>query len=167
VQSPIVFRFFDVIVLLGSVQAGIIAIVLVYRNTNKASARLFSLILLTLAALALKIELHTLRLWDTPAFRYFPLAIDTLLPVLLYAYLRAVTGRPLNVRRLLLYVLPFLLFLSHALVVYVASLTQSGLAEKDALAEKLWYNTVKDWEDRITMILAVISWTASYRRLTQ
>lgn len=166
-QALIVFRFFDVIVLLGSVQAGIIALLLLARNTGKAPARLFSLNLLTLAALALKIELHTLGLWDTPAFRYFPLAIDTLLPVLLYTYLRAVTGRPLKFRQQLLYLLPFLLFLSHALLVYFLTLPQTVLATRDALAEKWRYNTVKDWEDRVTMIMAVISWVASYRELSK
>lgn len=136
VQSPIVFNLFDVIVLLGTVQAGVIAFILIRSNWGKHSVILFSLILLTLAVLALKIELHTLRLWNRSVFRYFPLAVDTLLPVLLYAYLRVITGRPLDSRRLLLYLFPFLLFLSHALVVYLLILAQTWNCHKGCIGRK-------------------------------
>lgn len=42
-----------------------------------------------------------------------------------------------------------------------------GIATKDALAEKLWYNAVKNLEDATTMVLAVICWLAGYWELTR
>jgi len=163
--AQIVFHTFDVIVLLGIIQAVIIAVVLVMRGTGKPPVLLFGTILLTLAGLSVKILLHTAGFWQLPAFRYFPLAIDTLPAPLLYAYLRSATGLPLTRRRLVLYLVPTVLFMSHAILVYLLVLGQPDALLKDPLAEKLLYNPVKDVEDMIAVILAIVFWLMGYRQL--
>jgi AraC-like DNA-binding protein len=164
-MTGIIFHSFDVIVLTGIAQAMIIAVVILHYGTAKPDSRLFSAILITLALLSTKILLHTTGAWQLPAFHYFPLAIDTLLPLLLYAYLLAATGEPMNNRRFTLYLLPTCLLLLHALVVYILTLGKVDMVAKDRVAESLYYNQVKTLEDVLTLIFALAAWVMGYRKL--
>lgn len=142
-------------VLFGIVQAVLMGIWLLVRNKHVLPAAYFSLILLTLGGLSFKILLHTLGLWERPAFHYFPLAIDTLLPVWLYAYLRSVTGDPISVRMLSFYLMPFFFLMAHAVLVYALP----------SMAGKLYYDAVKNLEDSVALVYAAGSWLLSFRRL--
>jgi AraC-like DNA-binding protein len=164
-MDKLTFHLFDVVVAAGILQAIIMAIVLgAYRVTSQAK-KLFIFILLTLAVLSFKILLHTIGLWNLPAFRYFPLAVDTLLSPLLYLYALSITGNPVNKNKIALYFIPTLVFVLYALVVYVCALSQPSLSQKDELANQLLFNQVKTAEDVIALVSAVIYWLLSFRRI--
>jgi AraC-like DNA-binding protein len=165
-MDGLTFHLFDVLVIAGILQAVIMAVLLFSGQVKGRPQRLFSWILLTLAALSFKILLHTLGLWDMSLFRYFPLAIDTLLAPLLYLYVLAVTGRIPEKKRVLLSLLPAVMFMLYAIVVYLLALGQSTPLLKDRLADRLLFNPVKTAEDMVAVVTAVIFWLLAFRRIT-
>ncbi len=128
---------FGVIIATEIVHAIEIVVVLGVQLVKNQAKTLFIGILLTIAVLCFKISLHTLGLWDLDLFRYFLLAVDTLLPTLLYLYVLSVTGSALMTKRFFLYLLPTLIFSLYALTVYLLTLRQPGLALENRLAGTL------------------------------
>src|SRR5882757_3875038 len=153
-MGHLTFHWFDVVITAGIAQALIMVIAGLVRGIKSREAALFCWILLAMAALSFKILLHTLGLWDMALFRYFPLAIDTLLPPLFYLYALSVTGN--RSRRVYLYLLPTFVFMGHAILVYLLALGRSSPELKDQLADRLLFNPVKATEDIIAVIAAVI-----------
>jgi len=165
-MDRLTFHLFDVLVIAGILQAVIMVILLCSGKIKGRQPLLFRWILLTLAALSFKILLHTLGLWEMPLFRYFPLAIDTLLAPLLYLYVLAVTGNFPEKKRVFLYLIPTLLFMLYAIVVYLLALGQSSPLLKDQIADRLLFNPVKTAEDIVAVISAVIFWLLAFRRIS-
>jgi AraC-like DNA-binding protein len=163
-MGHLTFHFFDVVVAAGIAQALIMVTVWLVHGIKSRQSVLFSCILLTLAVLSFKILLHTLGLWDMAAVRYFPLAIDTLLPPLLYLYVLSVTGN--TAKWLYLYLLPTLVFMSYAILVYLLALRQPSPELKDQLANRLLFNSVKTVEDITAVISAVIYWGFASRLIS-
>lgn len=86
-------NIFDAIVIAGVIQ-GIAATIAVWCYPSKTAGRkLLSALLLTLVFLSIKILLHTSGLWQHSGFRYFPLAIDTLIQPLFYLYCCSLTEK--------------------------------------------------------------------------
>lgn len=159
--------FFDLIVSLGIAQAVVMALILWLSPVTDKAKQLLAVILLVLALLNFKILLHTLGLWQLPAFRYFPLAIDTLPGPLFYFYICTMSGQPLGVKKVLLYLFPVIAFMLHALLVYSLALSRPTLMLKDSVANSLLFDTVKNAEDAAAVIMATIFWVMGYRRLAQ
>ncbi|WP_353718793.1 helix-turn-helix domain-containing protein [Dyadobacter sp. 676] len=97
--------------------------------------------------------LHTLGLWNTRLFRYFPLAIDLTIQPLLYLYVVSVTGSLSKLRRpAILHLLPSFLLMGHALLVYVRVLPLDDFSEKSKVAAAFAYNAVKEIEDYLSVL---------------
>ncbi|MGG7551342.1 helix-turn-helix domain-containing protein [Chryseobacterium arthrosphaerae] len=160
------FDIFDAIVIAGVIQ-GIAATIAVWCYPSNASGRkLLSALLLTLAFLSIKILLHTSGLWQHSGFRYFPLAIDTLIQPLFYLYTCSLTEKDFSLRRRQLWhFAPAALFQIHAIIVYIITMSQPDIHTKDLIAEKeLHYNAVKWTEDMFALFSAVMYWFLSFRR---
>ena len=159
---------FDLLVLIGMIQ-GIITVFLLCLNKTRSSQKsVLIALLLTLVLLSSKILIHTLGFWNYPVFRYLPLAIDTTVQPLVYLYVCSLTLKSFTFKRkYILYFLPTLLFMAHALTVYVTVIFQPDLEIKNILAEKLFYNRVKVVEDGIAVVLGFIFWYLGLKQVQQ
>lgn len=159
------FSLFDVIVLVGILQ-GIIASIQLFHNNRRSSDKLLAWILVTTVLLNCKILLHTLGLWNTRLFRYFPLAVDLTIQPLLYLYVVSITGSLPKLRQSVIrHLLPTFLLMGHALLVYVRVLPLDDLSEKGQAAAALAYNPVKEIEDYLSVLSFGIYLFLSIRRL--
>jgi AraC-like DNA-binding protein len=154
---------FDLIVLMGFIQGISMSIVLYFVPAKNQGKSFFSFILLIISLLSFKILLHTLGLWNTPLFRYFPLAIDTTLQPLLFLYICSITGFNIRSGRIVLFFIPTIVFMLYALAVYGFALSKQDLLLKDHLANVLYFNLVKSAEDWIAMCTAIVYWIIGYR----
>lgn len=159
------FSLFDVIVLIGILQ-GVIASIQLFHHNRRSSDKLLAWILVTTVLLNCKILLHTLGLWNTHLFRYFPLAVDLTIQPLLYLYVMSITESSPKLRRpALLHLLPSFLLMGHALLVYVRTLPLDDLSEKSKVADTLAYNAVKEIEDYLSVLSFGVYLFLSIRRL--
>ena len=159
------FSLFDVIVLIGILQ-GIIASIQLLHNNRRSSDKLLAWILITTVLLNCKILLHTLGLWNTRPFRYFPLAVDLAIQPLLYLYVVSITESLSKPRRsVMLHLLPSFLLMGHALLVYVWVLPLDDLSAKSKVAGTLAYNAVKEIEDYLSVLSFGIYLFLSIRHL--
>lgn len=157
---------FDAVVIAGIIQGIAAAIAVGCYSSNTVSKKLLSALLLGLALLSFKILLHTLDLWKYSGLRYFPLAIDTLIQPLFYLYTCSLTGKNFFLhRRQFLHFIPFILFQSHATIVYLVGFMQPDIHKTDFIAENyLHYNTIKWIEDLCALFSAAIYWYLSFRK---
>lgn len=167
-DKAIFLSFFDLIVISGLLQGLIYALVIAFSGIGTLRKRLLVVLLLTLCLLSFKILIHTIGFWKQPLFRYFPLAIDCLLPPLIYLYVCSLTSRSFrfNYKMGLHFIIPGC-FMLHAVVVYIMVLGQHDLMLKDVEAEVLWYNRVKWIEDIAALLLAVIYWGLAFNRIRE
>ncbi|HEX7756118.1 MAG TPA: AraC family transcriptional regulator [Niabella sp.] len=153
----------DIIIFIGVVQ-GIAAILILYFRKRTAIAKAFCLLLLSFILINLKIQLHTLHIWEIPVFNYFPLAIDLMMQPACYLYISAATNKNFQFKKShLLLFLPCLLFLTHAVIVYVLTLRADTLTEKTVIAEHWAYNTIKYIEDFLSVIFSFAFCFLCYR----
>lgn len=157
---------FDAVVIAGIIQGIAAAIAVGCYSSNTVTKKLLSALLLGLALLSFKILLHTLDLWKYPGFRYFPLAIDTLIQPLFYFYTCSLTGKNFSLhRRQFLHFIPFIIFQFHAITVYIVGLMQPDIHEADFIAENnLHYNVIKWIEDLCALFSAAFYWYLSFRK---
>jgi len=150
------FNWFDLIVSFGILQGLVSSVLLIRRTKGNISRQLLIALLLVACLLSFKILLHTLRLWDTGFFRYFPLAIDLLIQPLVYLYVASLTREGFKwTTKHWLHFLPAVLFMVHALIVCLLVFPVSSLTQKDVLAESLHFNAVKNAEDYLSAISAL------------
>lgn len=150
-------NLFNAVVAAGILQA-LFTFVWIWRQPVKNNRqKMLGAVLLVLALLAFKILLHTLDWWNTTTWRYFPLAIDTLLQPLLYLYTCSLTNKHFSFSRRQWphFIIPTL-FLIHAVVVYLCTAGVTDIAEKDLIAAQFRYNTVKLAEDILAIASAFI-----------
>ncbi|MDB5015501.1 MAG: AraC family transcriptional regulator [Mucilaginibacter sp.] len=155
---------FDVFVVFGILQGLVCSILLLIFKSKNVSKRLLAFVLLVFILLSFKIEIHTLGLWQTNFFRYFPLAVDLAIQPLTYIYVVAITQ---NLTKLhlkdLFHFIPAFIFIIHAVVVYLVVYPQAEPLVKDRLAEQLHFNVIKAIEDYLSIISAFVYWFLSYK----
>lgn len=147
-------------------QGFICAVLLFWRSPAQVNKRILAFILLTFIVLSFKILIHTLGLWQRPQWRYLPLAFDLLIQPLFYLYTLSLTQK--NYRFLMkdwAHFLPMIVFLCHAVWVYAMSRQTNDIALKDQLAENLYYNRIKTFEDVLSVLSGIIYWSLSFRRI--
>ncbi len=161
-----IFRPFDVVVCIGFVNSCIFAIVLLSKINRTATNKLLAFVLLVFGLLSAKILLHTLGLWQTQMFKYFPLGIDLWLPPLLWLYVLALT-EPKKLRQSLFqkHLLIPSLFLVYALLVYICTVFVENLDEKTHLANRLLYDEIKTIEDVLSVVWGIYYGVLSYKQL--
>ncbi|WP_316835371.1 helix-turn-helix domain-containing protein [Pedobacter nutrimenti] len=157
---------FNTIILAGILQGLIGLICWIFKPNKNSENTLLALIILVLMLLSFKILLHTFGLWQHPGWRYFPLAIDTIIQPLFYLYACSVTTQQyLFSRKRLLHFIPAMFFLCHAFIVYLVTAKQENILLKDHIAESFFYNRLKFTEDIVAILTGVIYWILSFRRI--
>lgn len=164
-MKQVSLNIFNLIVEIGTVQGILMTLVLYFLPVKNNSKTLFSFILLTLSLLSFKILLHTLGLWNMVLFHFFPLAIDTTLPPLLYLYICSITTVEFKFKKTILYFIPTIVFMLYAIVVYTWAFTIQDTEIKEQLAKRLLFNQVKNTEDFIAVISAIFYWVFGYKRI--
>lgn len=162
----IYFYFFDAVVLIGLFNAFVFGGVIFLKKPNSTSNHLLTVVLLVLGLLCAKILLHTLGLWQTPLFRYFPLGIDLWLPPLLWLYVIALT-EPQKLQKSLIktHLAVPVLFFGYSLVVYVGTVFVKNLDRKTIIAHQLFYNEIKISEDILSVLLGVFYGGLAYQQI--
>jgi AraC-like DNA-binding protein len=160
------FSFFDIVNIIGFVNALIFAGVILRRRPHFTANKILAVILIILGLLCAKILLHSLNLWQISYFRYFPLGIDLFLQPLLYLYVLGLIepqkmNKPLVLKHLYL---PFA-FLLYALIVYVATVFTTDLNLKVEIAKQLLYDEIKLIEDVLSVILGIYYGFLAYKQL--
>lgn len=146
------FNWFDLLVLLGIIQGIISCMLLIFQKSNELHKKLLITVILVLSILSFKIEIHTLRLWDKPLLRYFPLGIDLLIQPILFLYVCSLTRPSSEFKaKLLFHLLPPALFFINSLLVYLAVLPIDDLQQKDMVAARWYFIQVKVVEDILSV----------------
>jgi AraC-like DNA-binding protein len=163
-----VIKFFDVIVILGFVNALVFAGILYLKKPNSQSNKWLSGVLLILALLCAKILIHSLGLWQSTYFWCFPLGIDVWLPPLLYLYVLALT-EPIRLNKSLIQknLIPPIFFLIYTFIVYFNTVFVEDLNLKTIISKKLWYDDVKLIEDILSVLLGIIYGILSLQQLNK
>lgn len=160
------FSTFDILILIGIAQGVITAIVMLSSSKNKIALKFFALGLLAFCFLSTKILLHTLGLWDTKTFRYFPNGIELAIAPLFYFYVLAILNSNFFLQKKhLLHFIPFILSQSFAFIVYFNLIGESDLNIKDQIASSFFFDQVKRVEDYLSLIslltyssLTIVKW---------
>ncbi|WP_276372166.1 helix-turn-helix transcriptional regulator [Chryseolinea sp. H1M3-3] len=154
---------FDLLVIIGISQGLFTSYLLLLSKEFKHRNRLLALVVITFILLSCKILLHTLGLWNTHTFRYFPLALDLAIQPLVYLFIYASVNPHARLRpQQLLHFIPMLVFLVHATIVYGKVLSTPVMSEKDLIADALHFNNVKSVEDFLSVLSAWIYGILSY-----
>lgn len=146
----------DIIIFLGILQA-LAAIVIIRVFKNNIVSRLFCFVLFSFILISFKIEIHTLNIWQLPNFTYFPLAIDLLFQPTLYLYFLAISRANFELKKShLVHYLPCLLFVIHAIIVYLMVIGIKDPGQKMQMADNFYYNPVKQVEDYLSVIASFV-----------
>jgi AraC-like DNA-binding protein len=160
------FSLFDVVVVIGVVQGFVVAVSVFFRKYQPPSKVLLAMLLLVFNGLCLKILIHTTGQWHTYIFRYFPLAVELAIQPLVWLYILSLTHFDFKFRqRHLLHFLPFGFSIVYSLFIYIMALTEVDFATKDALVNRYYFNKVKEIEDYLTVLSAVVYWAMGFRVL--
>lgn len=163
------FKWFDLVVLFGILQGLVSGLILITKPKKRSlTSKLLAAILFVFSLLSFKIAIHTLGLWEKPIFTYFPLAIDLLIQPLLYCYIASLTIPDFKLSGVKwLHFAPVVLFLLHAVAVYIAVLPVNSLPEKNAIAERWHYNLIKSIEDDLSVISVIFYGFLGFRLVTR
>lgn len=160
------FSLFDVLILIGITQGIITSVLLLVSKRNSRSNLFLALALIAFCFLSTKILLHTLQLWDTLIFRYFPNGVEVVLAPLLYFYVISLIDSKFKFQKKhLLHFIPFLLSQSYAFIVYFAVFNIHELEAKDSIASLLRFDEVKKIEDYLSLISLIIYLTFGFIKL--
>ncbi len=147
------FSLFDLLILIGITQGVITGILLLNSKKNRRSNTFLALALFSFCLLNTKTLLHTLHLWDTNTFRFFPNGLELALPPLFYFYLKSLVNPKFSFKiKDWLHFIPFSLSQIYAFVVYFSVLGTTNFNEKDAIAASLRFNDMKQLDEYLLLI---------------
>ncbi len=161
------FSLYDLLVIIGITQGIITSVLLLRSKKNKPSNRFLALGLIAFCFLSLKPLLHTLDLWNTSFFRFFPNAVEVVLGPLFYFYTIALTRKSFkfNWQRHGWHFMPFIMSQTYAFVVYFSALSTSDFSKKDTIGINLQFELVKDIDDFIGLAMVIIYVILGYKHL--
>jgi AraC-like DNA-binding protein len=158
------FSVFEVILLVGIAQGFVMSALLFLKKPAHVSRSLLACILLIFNVLCVKILLHTTHLWDNPSIRYLPISLELLIQPFIYFYALSLTNPSFRFEKNhLWHFLPYLIFALFSIVIYLKVLPIESINEKDTLANTLFFNQIKGFEDILSVISSVIYWVLSYQ----
>lgn len=162
------YSTFDVVLLIGLSHGFLVSGLILFRTHRTPNKVLLALSLLVFNLLCLKILLHTTGLWNSHTFRYFPLAVELAIQPLMWLYIRSLTQINFKFqRKQLLHFIPFGLSLSYSIFIYFIVLNEIDFAVKDNLANRFYFNTIKEIEDYLSVMSAFIYWAMGLKVLIQ
>lgn len=160
------FSLFDLLIIIGIIQGIITGILLLTSKKNVRSNKFLAFGLFSFCFLSTKTLLHTLHLWDTILFRFFPNALELAIPPLIYFYAVSLVNPKFKFKtKNWIHFLPFLIAQSYAFIVYFTALQTNVFAEKDAIALSLGFDTVKLAEEYLLLIYLVFYILSGYKEL--
>lgn len=162
------FSLFDLLILIGILQGVITGILLLHSKKNKRSNKFLALSLFAFCFLSTKPLLHTLHLWDTNMFRFFPNGLELAISPLIYFYVKSHVNPNFSFKRKdWLHFIPFFLTQTYAFFVYFSVLETNDFSEKDAIAENLHFDDIKQLDDYLLLIALILYLFYGYRELTK
>ena len=160
------FSLFDLLILFGIVQGVITSILLFISKKNLRSNKYLALTILSFSFLITKTLLHTLQLWDTTTFRYFPNGIELALPPLIYLYVISLINPKFRFKRYnWLHFAPFFLSQAYAFTVYFYTSKTYDFIEKDSIAKYFWFDEIKQLEEYLLMISLILYLFYGYQKI--
>lgn len=160
------FSVFEVILFVGIIQGCVISILIFLQKPLYLNKKLLAYILVVFNILCIKILLHTTHLWDNPSIRYLPISLELLIAPIIYFYAISLTNSSFKIsKKHLWHFLPYAIFAMYSIIVYLTVLPINTIAEKDKLAEALYFNEIKTLEDILSVISAIVYWLLSYRQI--
>lgn len=147
------FSLFDLLILIGIVQGVITSVLLLKSKKNSRSNTFLALALLSFCLLNTKPLLHTLHLWDTVAFRFFPNSLELAISPLIYFYIISLVNPSFSFKtKYWLHFIPFILSQIFSFVVYFIALDITDFYQKDQIAISLGFNEVKQLDEKLLLI---------------
>lgn len=147
------FTLFDVLIIIGITQGLITSVLLLSSKKNKRSNPFLALGLIAFCFLSTKILLHSLALWETLTFRYFPNGVELVIAPLLYFYTLALVNPRFKFEpKHYIHFIPFFISQSYAFYVYFSLLGAPSIPEKDIIANALYFNEIKRLEDHLSLL---------------
>ena len=160
------FSLYDLLLLIGILQGIITSILLFNSKKNVKSSKLLALALLSFCFLSSKTLLHTLHLWDTTMFRFFPNGIELALPPLIFFYVKALVNSKFDFKaKDWLHFVPFLISQTYAFIVYFTVFKTNILVEKDTIAKGFKFDDIKNLEEYLLLISLGIYLFYGYREI--
>lgn len=160
------FSLFDLLIIIGILQGIIIGILLLNSKKNIRSNKFLALALFSFCFLNTKTLLHTLHLWDTSTFRFFPNGIELALSPLFYFYIKSLVNPRFSFKiKEWLHFIPFFLSQTYAFIVYFSVLKTNDFNEKDAIAENFEFNFIKQLDEYLLLISLVFYLFYGYKEL--
>ncbi|MDH7447337.1 helix-turn-helix domain-containing protein [Aquimarina sp. 2201CG14-23] len=160
------FSLFDLLILIGIIQGIITGVLLLNSKKNKRSNKYLALALFSFCFLSTKPLLHTLQLWDTKLFRFFPNAIELILSPLIYFYIRSLVNPKFHFKtKFWLHFVPFFLSQTYAFIVYFSALRVNDFSQKDSIAKNLHFNDIKQLDEYVLLISLALYLFYGYKEL--
>ncbi|MFB0944917.1 MAG: hypothetical protein QMB24_01975, partial [Spirosomataceae bacterium] len=151
------FSLFDLLVLIGITQGVVTAVLLLRNKENKSSNRLLGLVLLGFCFLSTKILIWSLNLWNTSWIRFFPNGIELALAPLVYFYVKSLLDKLFRFGwKQWVHFIPFLISQTYAFLVYFSVISVRSIERKDAIADSLRFDQVKNTEDYLALLSLII-----------
>jgi AraC-like DNA-binding protein len=158
------FSLFEVLVIIGVTQGFVIAGMVWMNKKRNTSKLLLSFILVVFNLLCIRILILTTGLWQTPSLRYLPLAAELAIQPLIWLYTVSLVKPGFRLKKAhLVHFIPFALSMGYSVFIYIAVVPQQQLGVKDAIADSFYFNEVKEAEDYLAVISAVLYWALGLR----
>ena len=162
------FSLFDLLILIGIIQGVITGVLLLSSKKNKRSNKFLALSLFSFCFLSTKSLLHTLKLWDTPFFRFFPNGIELALPPLIFFYVKSLVNPKLKFQtKNWFHFLPFFISQTYSFVVYFAVLKTNDLYQKDIIANNLGFNCIKQIDEYLLLLSLILYLFFGFKELVK
>jgi AraC-like DNA-binding protein len=158
------FSWFEAAILAGIAQGCLISCLIWARRNSGLRKKILSLVLIVFSFLCVRILILTTGLWEQPLLRYFPLPFELAIGPLFWLYAVSLVEPRFSLKRsALLHFIPFGISLLYSVTVYCLVLPEGNNPEKDNLANSFWFNEIKNIEDYLCIVSAIIYWSLGLR----
>ncbi len=148
------FTLFDVLILIGISQGLVTSALLLTSDQTHHSKRILGIAVLVFCLVNFKVVLHTSGLWDIPFFRYFPVAVELLLPPLVYFYILSLTKPNFTLsRNQVWHLLPGLIYAIYDLVLYLLTVSEPTMSAKRQIADMMLFDLSNEIGDYLIVVL--------------
>lgn len=152
--------------MIGILQGIITGVLLLYSKKNKRSNKFLALALFSFCLISTKTLLHTLQLWDTHMFRYFPNGLELAISPLIYFYVKSHVNPNFSFKRKdWLHFIPFFITQAYAFFVYFSVLKTNNFNEKDSIARNFRFEDIKQLDEYLLLIALAVYLFYGYKEL--
>jgi len=160
------FSLFDLLMLIGISQGVVMSILLFRSKNNERSNPYLAFGIFAFAWVHTKPLLHTLHLWDTSFFRYFPNGADVVIAPLIYLYFSSLIDAKFRFsRKHILHFVPFIILQVYFCIIYFSLIGTADFVEKDSIANSFYFNFAKEIESHATLLSVILYLFLSYKKL--